>query len=103
MLTAIPLQRRAQHQLLALEVNDEASDIKNQLKVLSPLRDTQVQVLRVQNWVYSFSELYKYYHYLIDFESRLIPELRKKVESFQKENINSLFDMYNSIPQWYWE
>jgi hypothetical protein len=51
--------------------------LKPQLSVFNNLRDTQVQILRVQKLVYQMPSLYKYYHYLINLEEDHVKSLKE--------------------------
>lgn len=64
--------------------------LREQLRIFNPLRDVQVQILKVQQMVYTNPVLYKYFHYLISCEEEYIPFLKHKLREF---DISSLMNL----------
>ncbi len=66
-----------------LSVTSEISMLlKDQFKTFNPLRDVQVQILKVQQIVYNQPVLYGYYHHLINCEEGYIPLLKQGLMEF---------------------
>jgi len=64
--------------------------LKEQLRFFNPLRDIQVQLLKVQQLVYKHPVLYKYYHYLLVSEEEYIPFLKNELLAFDVNFFNKL-------------
>lgn len=56
-----------------------SKEIKKHLKLLNPLRDTQVQILAVQNMFYTYPFLIDFYKFLLNNEKELIYNINKKL------------------------
>ncbi len=57
-----------------------SKEIKKHLKLLNPLRDTQVQILAVQNMFFSYPLLIDFYKYLLNLEKELIAKINKNLQ-----------------------
>ncbi|ROL61137.1 CHAD domain-containing protein [Bacteroidetes/Chlorobi group bacterium ChocPot_Mid] len=64
--------------------------LKDQLKIFNPLRDVQVQLLKVQTLVYTYPVLYKFYHYLLEKEEGLISIIQQQIREFDIVSFNKL-------------
>ncbi|MFH1051271.1 MAG: CHAD domain-containing protein [bacterium] len=66
-----------------LHVTSEISMLlKDQFRIFDPLRDIQVQLLKVQHIVYNNPVLYEYYHHLLNCEEGYIPLLKHGLNDF---------------------
>lgn len=78
--------RKLSSHLFALNVFSDSTyllsisnEIKKQLKLLNPLRDTQVQILALQNMFYTYPFLIDFYKFLLNNEKELIYKINKKL------------------------
>jgi CHAD domain-containing protein len=69
-------------------------ELKSLLKMLSPLRDTQVQILTIQNLIYLFPNLYHFNISLLKTEKKLIKSISRALISFNTDNFKGLSFFY---------
>ncbi len=67
-----------------------SKEIKKHLKLLNPLRDTQVQILAVQNMFFSYPLLIDFYKYLLNLEKELIAKINKNLQKINLDFFESL-------------
>ena len=66
-----------------------SKEIKKYLKLLNPLRDTQVQILAVQNMFFSYPLLIDFYKYLLNLEKELIAKINKNLQKINLDFFES--------------
>ena len=64
--------------------------LREQLRAFNPLRDVQVQLLKVQQMVYTKPVLYRYYHYSISCEEEYVAFLKDRLKGFDVKSLMSL-------------
>ena len=65
--------------------------LKSKMKLLSPLRDIQVQLLRISAFENKYSDLQDFYFYLFRKENTLIDKIKSKIVENQKKEIQINF------------
>lgn len=71
-------------------IDQMKSELKKILKVLSPLRDTQVQLLLIHKLYYSHPILFYFYNYILKREDKLIKKATKILKKIDNTSFNGI-------------